>query len=92
VGIAAAWGADARAPMLSLVRRQPLTIGGSGFRPAERVLVRAADARIRVRASRLGRFRAVLGGDRCTDGVVVAVGSRGDRAALRLPRALCPPA
>lgn len=69
----------------------PLTIDGTGFRPVEKVTIRTAKASMTVHASRLGRFRAEFQGDRCTSGLVVAVGARGDRAQLRLPLALCPP-
>jgi hypothetical protein len=90
--IAPALGGGARQPALTLVHRTPLTVAGKGFRPVETVTIRTADASMRVRVSRLGSFQAQFSGDRCTNGTVVAVGVRGDRALLRLPRALCPPA
>jgi len=67
-------------------------IRGTGFRPVEKVTVRTPIAVLTIRTSRLGSFHAVFPADRCTSGMVVALGARGDRALLRLPRALCPPA
>jgi hypothetical protein len=91
VCVAPALGAGTRQPALTIVHRTPLTIGGTGFRPVEWVTIRTSKASVRVRASRLGRFQAELSGDRCTSGMIVAVGARGSRAQLRLPLTLCPP-
>lgn len=89
--IAPALGAGARQPALTVVHRTPLTVGGTGFRPVEKVTIRIAGSSLTVRASRLGGFQ-VTTADRCTNGMVMAVGARGSRAQLRLPRTLCPPA
>ena len=81
-------------PTLRLLDRAPLTVGGRHFAPRESVTVRRG-ARIRVtRANRSGSFVLVLGGhvDRCNAVRVVAVGSGGSRAILKiLPSPACPP-
>lgn len=76
---------------LHLVSRAPLEVRGAGFRPHERVIVRAATFQVRVRSSSLGRFTAKFPfGDRCSGGRVVAAGRHGQSAVLYVPPVLCP--
>ena len=82
-------------PALRLVAASPLKVHGTHFRALERVRVRA-DTQVRtVRASRMGAFTATfadLNYDRCADAfVVVATGSRGSVARLKLPQLQCAP-
>jgi len=82
------------APALYVVSRAPLVIAGTHFRALERVTVSLDGVRRVVRTTRSGTFRANLGtpsGDRCSS-TVRAVGRGGERAVLRLPRAMCLPA
>lgn len=96
VAVAAAFAAVAAAvqhPKLVLFNRAPLEVRGTGFRSKEGVTVSAVGLRVHVRSSSHGRFVANFRvGDRCSGGRVLAVGSSGDRAALRLAPTLCPPA
>jgi hypothetical protein len=86
-----------KAPAIRIVDRIPLTVLGTGFRPRERVVVTAlgdaAPARIRVIASRAGRFRAKLNiaFDPCTGPEVIrAAGVKGSVAQLKLSLRECP--
>jgi len=81
----------AAAPRLTLVHSQPFVVRGLGFKPHERVVVRAAARTVIVRTTSLGRFLATFTSDRCSGGRVVAVGASGDQAVLRLPPAMCAP-
>jgi hypothetical protein len=72
----------------------PLVVRGTGFKPHERVRVTAAPGGVRRVVSRAnGRFTATFAAsvDRCVGLSVVAEGTRGDRAALKLPQPACPP-
>jgi hypothetical protein len=92
-------GATASRPVLNL-RIKPLVIRGLHFKPQERVRVTVRiglERRVRrVSTSRTGAFTASFAPasyDPCSGGVsVIAVGSRGDRAILKLPPRECPPA
>ena len=91
---AEAIGSAPRAPHLELVRLAPLTIRGTGFKPAERVrLIVTADgvATRRVSATQLGRFvvRLAIRPGRCTDVVVQAFGAAGSRAMIDRPTPDC---
>jgi hypothetical protein len=97
---AAATGAGdtTRKATLKLTRSAPLTVRGTRFVPRERVRVSvsgAGQATRRVTASGGGAFVvqfATFSFHRCNAGlVVVAVGSEGSRAGLKLPEMLCPP-
>jgi hypothetical protein len=86
-----------KAPAIRIVDRIPLTVLGTGFRPRERVVVTAlgdaAPARVRVIASRAGRFRAKLNiaFDPCTGPEVIrAAGVKGSVAQLKLSLRECP--
>jgi len=78
---------------LQVIRQAPMTIQGLGFRSNESVRVSAAGRQWRPRASTRGSFVLTLRGtNRCTIVRVVAVGSRGSRAVLRiLPLRSCGP-
>ena len=100
-GLAALLGASvavaAHTPSLVLVRKAPLEVRGSGFRPhmAVRVVETSPAARVVVlRTSSTGTFVAeLLAGDPCAAILVRAVGRSGERASLRIPPArLCAPA
>ena len=78
---------------LQVIRQAPITIQGHGFRARESVRVSAAGRQWRLKASARGSFVLPLrGADRCKVLRVVAVGSAGSRAILRI-MALhqCPP-
>jgi hypothetical protein len=91
--LAPAAGAWNGTPTIRLVTTTPLVVAGSHFRPAQRVTVTAGTAKRIVRTTSAGLFRADLGAvafDRCST-AIVAVGVRGDRAAIPA-RAMCAPA
>ena len=80
---------------LKLAGGAPLILRGANFLPSERVRVTISSELRRtkwVTASRAGvfvvRFEAAF--DRCTSGIVRAVGSRGSQAGLKLPPLGCP--
>lgn len=79
---------------LQVIRQAPMTIQGRGFRARESVRMSAAGRQWRVRASPRGSFVLTLrDADRCKIMRVVAVGSGGSRAILRiLPLQQCAPA
>jgi hypothetical protein len=83
-------------PSLQLVRTAPMTVRGRGFRAGERVsLTLGAGRRATARADRRGSFVASFeaGSSRCERVRVVAVGSHGSRAVLKmLPAPACMPA
>jgi hypothetical protein len=87
----------ARKPALRLVNASPLEIRGLRFVPKERVRVMVLDAGSasrQVSADAQGTFVASFqeaSVDRCSALSVLAVGSRGSRAALKRPGPLCPP-
>jgi hypothetical protein len=83
---------------LTLVRRTPVTVDGTGFRHLERVSVRlvapGVDRTRRRRATRSGRLTVRFGVvvDRCSGLSVIASGAAGSRAVLRSrAQPLCPP-
>jgi len=78
-----------------VVTMSPLVVRGTGFKAHERVRVTAAPGGVRrVRSRANGHFTASFPGsvDRCVGLSVVATGTRGDQAALKLPQPACPPA
>jgi hypothetical protein len=79
---------------LQVVKRVPLTLKGRSFRPGETVRVAAGAHERSVRASQGGTFVLTLGGlDRCNATRVLATGSGGSRAILKvLPSPACLPA
>jgi hypothetical protein len=79
---------------LQVIRQAPMTIRGHGFRASESVRVSAAGRQWRLKASPRGSFVLPLrGADRCKILRVVAVGSAGSRAILRIMALRqCPPA
>jgi hypothetical protein len=80
-------------PSLQIIRQAPMTIQGRGFRSRENVRVSAAGRNWRLRATPRGAFVLTLrGADRCNIVRVVAVGSGGSRAILKiLPAPQCAP-
>jgi hypothetical protein len=99
--LAASAAAGATHPTLRVVRMNPLVVRGSSFHPSERVRVTLrfrTTIRMRsTRTSRTGTFSvdlgAVAGYDPCNDSLAVsAMGATGDRAAVKIPQRMCPPA
>jgi hypothetical protein len=77
---------------LQVVRQTPMTIRGQGFRPHESVRVSAASRQWSPKASERGSFvLALRGANRCKIVRVVAVGSNGSRAILRVIPLACAP-
>ena len=99
-GLGAAGTAAKPRPSLRLSTSDLTRVTGSDFGARERVRVTllVADARrvASVVADRSGRFAVSFPRvfvDRCSGSLAVfAVGSRGSRAALKLPQRACPPA
>lgn len=86
---------------LRVVATDPVKVVGTGFHASERVRVVARysghTAAVRLRATRAGRFTAVIANatlyDPCNDTLrVTAAGSMGTRAEVKLPQRQCPPA
>ena len=79
---------------LQVIRQTPMTIRGSGFRSQESVRVSAAGRQWHPRASARGSFVLTLrGANPCRIVRIVAVGSDGSRAILRIiPARTCAPA
>jgi hypothetical protein len=78
---------------LQIVRKSPLTVRGQGFRAGEGVRVSASGQTWRVRANPGGTFVLTIGsGGRCNSTRLLAVGSRGSYAVVKvLPSAECGP-
>jgi hypothetical protein len=76
---------------LHVIRQAPMTIRGQGFRALESVRVSAAGRQWRPKASARGSFVLTLrGANRCKIVRIVAVGSDGSRAILRIiPATAC---
>jgi hypothetical protein len=88
VGPAGSDGSSARKPRLQLVDGAQLVVVGQGFRSDERVRVTASvgavQARKSVAADGRGRFTArIRTGPACGPIYVIAIGSKGSRAAVR---------
>ena len=74
-----------RKASLQVIRQAPMTIQGHGFRSRESVRVSAAGRQWRPKASARGSFVLTLrGANRCRIVRIVAVGSDGSRAILRI--------
>jgi hypothetical protein len=86
-------GKEARVASLRLVKKSPLTVRGEHFRGAERVRLRAMLHRpTTATANSQGSFVASFGKltTRCDRVRVIAIGSEGSRAVLKLlPRPAC---
>ena len=78
---------------IQIVRKAPLTIRGQGFRARERVKVSASGRNWRLRANPAGTFvLTISSGDRCNSTRVLAVGSDGSHAVVKvLPSPECAP-
>jgi len=96
LGAAVAHGAAAP-PHLRLVAKNPLTVTGAGFLPSERVTltILATKHLLReVKARADGSFSLAVPGVRigaCTGARVIAVGGKGSRALVWMPRPACLP-
>jgi hypothetical protein len=95
LGASAAHGAAA--PSLRLVAKNPLTVTGLGFLPSERVTLTVLATKHVLRqfeARRDGSFHLAFPGVRvgaCTGARVIAVGGKGSRAQVWMPRPMCLP-
>jgi hypothetical protein len=85
-------------PSLRLFAKDPIAVGGRGFRPGEQVRLVALGSLKRVsvttEADERGMFKASfppLGADRCSPLVVAAVGAEGSRASVKVTRRPCTP-
>jgi hypothetical protein len=90
--------AASTAPHVRITARSPAAVAGTSFRPSERVAVTLSSDDLVLRktavADRLGRFsirwlRSLP--NACHGAAVVAVGSKGSRAAAKLPAVECAP-
>jgi hypothetical protein len=93
-------GFSGSAPRLTLVRTDPVTVTGTGFKSHDRVRVRLVASGIdrtrRQRATARGSFKRAFKNavvDRCSGFTVTATGSDGSLANVRqrAPRACAPP-
>jgi hypothetical protein len=86
-------GAKAPAkPSLQVINQAPMTIEGHGFRSRESVRVSAAGRQWRSRTGARGSFTLTLrGANHCKIVRILAVGSNGSRASLRIVPACAPP-
>jgi hypothetical protein len=79
------------------VAKNPLTVTGSGFMPSERVTLTIIAPRHllrQVNARADGSFSLVVPGMKvgvCTGARIIAVGGKGSRAQLWIPRPVCLP-
>jgi hypothetical protein len=88
-------GSDDRATAsIQVVKRAPLTLRGRSFQPGERVRLTVGRQTRGARANQSGIFVVTLGGpDRCSTTRVLAIGSEGSNAIVKvLPSPACPPA
>jgi hypothetical protein len=74
---------------LTITSMYPLEVSGRGFKPSERVIVSTGTKRKSVTAGLGGRFVVRFAALKCAGSTIVAVGSKGSRAATRPPRILC---
>ena len=94
--LASAAAAAPPKPHLRASSGQPLVVFGSHFRAHERVKLVVHAARVltfhaRARHGSFTVHAGVVPAPRCIVVRIVATGSRGSRATLRLPRPECPP-
>jgi hypothetical protein len=74
---------------LTIVRLNPLEVVGRGFKAGERVVVSVGPRRRAVTAGPRGRFKVRFNRALCIGPTVLAVGSKGSRAAINLPKTVC---
>jgi hypothetical protein len=99
VGAAIALGNSTRSqPRLRLVSAAPFKVRGAGFYGRERIRATAqTNGQVRLRrvtTDARGAFTVSFGAlalDPCAGFTIVAVGARGDRAALKVPMRECAP-
>ncbi len=86
-------GSESRSASLEVVKRAPLTLKGRSFQPGEKVRLAAGAQTRSARANQSGTFVVTLGGpDRCSSTRVLATGSKGSSAIVKvLPSPACPP-
>ena len=86
--------AKAAKPSLRVVGSAPIKVRGSHFRPDESVRVTAGKRSLRTKASGNGSFVVTIpGSDRCNTLRVLATGSAGSYAVVKLlPAPMCLPA
>jgi hypothetical protein len=80
---------ETKRPTLTIMTMNPLRVAGRGFKASERVIVSVGPRRKADTAGPRGRFTIQFGRTRCTSGTIVAIGSRGSRAAVKVPDTLC---
>ena len=85
----AAPAAQSVRPKLTITNMNPLQVAGSGFKARERIVLSVGQRRKAVTADARGRFSVGFGRAMCSAGTILAVGSKGSRAAVRLPRTVC---
>jgi hypothetical protein len=76
-------------PALTIQSMNPLRVSGRGFKAGERVVVSVGPRRQAAIADAKGRFTVRFARLRCTNGTIVAVGSRGSRAKVNVPNTQC---
>jgi hypothetical protein len=74
---------------LTITTMNLLQAAGRGFEAGERVVVSIGTRRRAVTAEAHSRFTARFGRATCSGGTITAVGSKGSRAVVRLPRTAC---
>jgi hypothetical protein len=74
---------------LTITSMYPLEVIGRAFEPSERAVVSTGARRKSVTANSAGRFVVTFAGLRCAGTRIVAVGSKGSRAATRPAKILC---
>jgi hypothetical protein len=81
--------AETKRPTLTIMTMNPLRVAGRGFKASERVTVSVGPRRRAATAGPRGGFTVQFGRARCTSGTIVAIGSKGSRAAVKVPNTLC---
>ena len=95
--VSAASFAASTAPHLSVLKRSPLTLQGSGFKPRSHIKVTFTASRQvtkRITVKRNGRFTVsftVSSADRCTQWVVKVTQTGHAAVLMRGPRPMCAP-
>lgn len=76
-------------PRLTIATMNPLRVLGRGFKPREGVAVSVGPRRRETTADAGGRFTVRFGRAMCASATIKAVGSKGSRATLSMPKTLC---
>jgi hypothetical protein len=80
---------EAKQPTLTIMGGNPLRVAGRRFKPGEHVTVSVGPRRRATTAGVRGAFTVRFARGTCTSGTVLAVGSKGSRAAAGVPKTLC---